>query len=124
MILKHRDLYSKIISNMGGFHQFHVFRSVLFKRYSCKSLQDWFLDSGTVAAGSVSQVLEGRHYRSICPRKRGFDALVQRRVEDITNKFELELIHPDLLSNHSELRHRNSSKNLEYVKSTEEYTNI
>ena len=33
--------------------------------------------------------------------KEGFDVLVQSRVEDITNKFEL--IHPDLLSNLSNL---------------------
>ena len=33
--------------------------------------------------------------------KKDFDALVQRRVEDITDKFEL--IHPDLLSNLSDL---------------------
>ena len=45
--------------------------------------------------------------------KEGFDALVQKRVKDITNKSEL--IHPKLLSNLSELRQRTSSKALEHV---------
>ena len=82
---------------MGSFHQMRVFQRVLFKRYNCLGLQDWFVDSGTIAAGSVSQALEGRHYyRSIPLHKEGVD-LVHGRVEDITNKSEL--IHPDLLSN-------------------------
>ena len=49
----------------------------------------------------------------MCQRKEGFDALVQRRVEDITNT--LELIHPDLLSHLSELGERPSSKSLKHV---------
>ena len=98
MILKQKYIYSKIIPNMGGFHQLHVSQRVYFKRYNCIGLQDWFIHSGTIGAGSVSQALEGRHYyHSIRPCKGGFDALVQRRVEDLTNKFELELVHPYLL---------------------------
>ena len=45
--------------------------------------------------------------------KEGFDALVQRKVEDIANKSEL--IHPDLLSNLSEVRQRPSTKAMEHV---------
>ena len=87
---------------MSGFHKLRVFQRVLFKRCSCLGLQDWFVDSGTIAAGSVSQPFEGRHYyRSIRLRKEGFHALVQRRVEDITDKFKL--INPGFLSNLSEL---------------------
>ena len=44
---------------MGGFHQLHVSQRVCFKRYNCMGLQDWFIHSGTIAAGSVSQALEG-----------------------------------------------------------------
>ena len=88
---------------MDGFHQMRVFQRVLFKGYNCLSLQDWFVDSGTIAAGSVSPAFEGRHYcRSIHLHKEGFDAFVQRRAEDTTYKFEL--IHPDLLNNLSELK--------------------
>ena len=77
---------------MGGFHQtcIFLFVRVLFKCYNCLVFQDWFVDSGTIAAGSVSQAFEGRHYyRSMRLYKEGFDAL----VEGITNKSEL--IHPD-----------------------------
>ena len=78
---------------MDGFHQMRVLHRVLFKGYNCLSLQDWFVDFGTIAAGSVSPAFEGRHYcRSIH----------QRRAEDTTYKFEL--IHPDLLNNLSELK--------------------
>ena len=93
---------------MNRFHEMRVFQRVLFKRYNCLGLQDWFVDSGTIAGGSVSQASEGRHYyRSISLYKEGFDALLQRKVEDITNKFES--IHPDLLSYLTELRQRPSS---------------
>ena len=60
-----------------------------------------------VAVRLASQAFEGRHYYcSMRLHKEGFYALVQRRVEDITNKFEL--IHQDLLSNLLELRKRPS----------------
>ena len=52
----------------------------------------------------------------------GFDALVQRRVEDITNK--LELTHPDLLRNLSEFRQRPSSKALAHVTIMKEYKQL
>ena len=92
---------------------------VLFKRYSCLGLQDWFVDSGTITAGSISQASEGRYYyRSIRLHKEGFCALVQRKVEDITNKFKL--IHPDHFSSLSELRQRPSSKALEYITNMKE----
>ena len=38
IIWKHRDLYSKIISIISGFHQMRVFQRVLFKRYNCLSI--------------------------------------------------------------------------------------
>ena len=85
-----RSLF-KNSSIMGCFHQMRVFQRVLFKRYNCMDLQDWLIDSWTIAAGSVSlsQAFEGRHYyRSLRLHKEEFDALVQWRVEDTTNKFE------------------------------------
>ena len=107
---------------MGGFHQMCVFQRVLFKRYNCLDLQDWFADSGTIAAGSVSQAFEGRYYyRSIRLHKEGFDALVQRTVEDINKS---ELIHPHLLSNLSELRQRPSSKALKHVTNMKKYKEL
>ena len=88
---------------MDGFHQMRFFQTVLFKRYNCLGLQDCFVDSEIIAAGLVSQTFEGRHYYcSIHLHQEGFDALVQKKAEGITSKFEL--IHPDVLSNLSEFR--------------------
>ena len=50
--------------------------------------------------------------------KEGFGALVQRRVENITSKFEL--IHSDLVSNFSELRQRPSTKSVTNMKEYKE----
>ena len=83
---------------MGDFYRLLKFQRALLKRHNCLSLQDWFVDSVTIATGSVNQAFQGRdYYPSICEHEDGFDALVQRRIEDITNEFEL--IHPDLLCN-------------------------
>ena len=93
---------------MGDFHRLRKFQRVLLKRHNCLGLQDWFVDSVTIAAGPVNQAFKGRDcYPPIREHEDGFDALVQRRIEDITNEFEL--IHPDLLCNISELGHRPSS---------------
>ena len=59
IIWKYKDLYSIIIPIMDAFYQIRVFQRVLFKRYSCFRLQDWFVDSGRFATGSVSQAFEG-----------------------------------------------------------------
>ena len=58
----------------------------------------------------------------MCLHKEGFDAAVQRRVENVTNKYEL--IHPDLLNNLSELMQRPSSKALERVTNVKEYKEL
>lgn len=50
--------------------------------------KDWFLDSGTIATGSVNQSFKGRHYlRSTWLHKEAFDALFQTKVQDITKNF-------------------------------------
>lgn len=54
IIWRHKDLYSKIIPIMDGFHQMRFFQTVLFKRYNCLGLQDCFVDSEIIAAGLVS----------------------------------------------------------------------
>ena len=58
----------------------------------------------------------------MCLHKEGFDAAVQRRVENVTNK--CELIHPGLLNNLSELMQRPSSKALERVTNVKEYKEL
>ena len=61
-------------------------------------------------------------YRSLRLRKEILRALVQRRVEDITDKFEL--IHPQLISNLSKFMQRPSNKALEHVTNVKEYKEL
>ena len=80
IIWKHRDRYSKIIPIMNSFHQIRDFQIVLFNRYNCLGLQDWFVDSGTIPAGSVSEVFEGRHYyHTIHLQKKDLMLLLQEK---------------------------------------------
>ena len=66
----HRSSF-KNNSQYGWFPSTACFQKVLFKRYNCMGLKDWFVGSGTIAAGPVSQALEGRNYsRSMRPHKR------------------------------------------------------
>ena len=84
LIWKHKDLFRNIIPIMGGFHQLRVFQKILYKRHTIIGYKDWFVDAGTIAQGSSSQLFEGSHYfRSMRIHKEAFDALVQHRVEHI-----------------------------------------
>eukprot|EP00795_Rhopilema_esculentum_P005340 gene5340-512_t len=59
---------------------------LLFKRYSCKGMKEWCIDAEVIAPGSADSALEGRHYfRSMRLHKECFDALVQFRIEHITD---------------------------------------
>ena len=79
------DLYSKIILLMGGFHQLRVMQRILYKRHHCNGYMEWCIDAKTIAKRSTEQAFEGRHYyRSMRLHKECFDALVQFRVESLT----------------------------------------
>ena len=93
------------------------------KRYNCLGLQDWFVDSRTIVARSVSQAFEGRHYYDLIRLRKKIDTSIQIRVEDITNKFEL--MHLDLLNNLSKLmEERPFSKTLEHFTNMKECTEL
>lgn len=104
---------------MKRFSSNMYFQKVIFKRCNYLGFQNWFVGSGSIAVRSVVQAFKERHYdRSMRLHKEGFHVPVQRRVEDITEKFEL--IHPDLVSNVSELMQRPSRKALEPVTNIKE----
>ncbi|MAG85789.1 MAG: hypothetical protein CMB97_00010 [Flavobacteriaceae bacterium] len=85
ILWKNPQIYKAVILLMGGFHQLRVMQRLLYKRYSCRGLKDWFIDAGIIASGSIDQALEGRHYyRSMRLHKECFDALVQFRFECLT----------------------------------------
>ena len=96
---------------MGGFHQLRVMQRLLYKRYYCKGLRKWCVDSGTIADGSADQAFEGRDYfRSMQVHKECFDSLVQYRVEKLTNN--LVNIDADLLEHLEQLREDPSDMNM------------
>ena len=74
---------------MGGFHQLRVRQKTIHKRHAVKGYQAWCTNSGIIATGSSDSAIEGKHYyRSMRIHKEMFCALVQNRVEDLTNIYE------------------------------------
>ena len=73
---------------MGGFHQLLVLQKIIYKRHACIGYKKWFVDSKIIASGSVDKTVEGRHYcRFMRVHKEAFDAIVQARIESITNSY-------------------------------------
>ena len=88
IIRKHGDLYQKVITIMGGFHQLRVRQRLISKRHAIMGYKEWFMDSGTMPPGSVDNAFGGNHdYRCMRLLKEAFDALVQFRTENITNRY-------------------------------------
>lgn len=59
---KHSDKFRGIILRMGDFHTICNLLSIIGKRFRDAGLQDICVESGIIAEGSVSGVLEGRRY--------------------------------------------------------------
>ena len=73
--------YNKIIPLFSGFHRVFVYLKILYKKYGCFGLQDWWLDAGAVVAGSVMQSIEGKHFaRGIRMHKQSFCALLKCKL--------------------------------------------
>ena len=88
IIWKHGDRYKKVIPLMGGFHQLLVLQKIIYKRHGCMGYKKWFTDAKIIAAGSIDKAIEGRnYYRCMRIHKEGFDAIVQNRVESLTNSY-------------------------------------
>ena len=89
IIWKDPELYQNVIILMGGFHQLRVRQKTIFKRHAIKGYQQWVVDAKTIAFGSAAGAIEGRHYyRNMRINKEIFCALVQYRVEEITNDYK------------------------------------
>jgi len=63
---KHKDLYDEVLLKLGTFHTIFNLLSIIGKRFQDAGLRDICTESGTIAEGSVSDVLEGdlKSYRS------------------------------------------------------------
>ena len=120
IIWKHGEYYKNVIILMGGFHQLRVAQRLLYKRFGCLDYKEWFIDAGAIASGSADKACEGNHYyRSMRLHKEGFDALVQYRTEQITEKYTK--VDTDLLKNLKELRRQPSTAALHAVTCMESF---
>ena len=77
----HKYKYNKIIPLLGGFHTVLVYLKILYKKYGCLRLQDWWVDAGAITDGSVMQSIEGKHYaRGIRMHKHSSCALMKCKL--------------------------------------------
>uniref|UniRef100_H3B9B4 Uncharacterized protein n=1 Tax=Latimeria chalumnae TaxID=7897 RepID=H3B9B4_LATCH len=66
----------KIVLRMGVFHTICNLLSIIGKRYGDAGLRDLAVESGVIAEGSITSVLEGRKYnRGVCLHKLVYEAL-------------------------------------------------
>ena len=106
----HDESYSKrLVIRMGEFHTCMAFLACIGKRFGDAGLQDVLIESGVVASGSVTGVLNGHHYnRSIRSLKLFCEALQKLRWQSFLktltkeeNEKALELVH-DMQTNFPE----------------------
>lgn len=70
--------FSKIVLRMGTFHTLCNFLSIIGKRFGSAGLRDIAVESGVIAEGSITGVLEGRKYnRAIRLSKVVYEALLR-----------------------------------------------
>ena len=120
IIWKDPELYQNVVILMGGFHQLRVRQKTIFKRHAIKGYQQWVIDAKTIAFGSAPAAIEGRHYyRNMRVNKEIFCALVQYRVENITNNYK-DFDH-NLKELFNSLSNSPSSENLSNVTQHEQF---
>ena len=121
IIGKHGDQFSKVIPPMGGFHQVLCLQKAIYKRYACLGLDKWITGVATIKSSLVAEkTVHVLHYNtSIRVYKEIFDAIVQMRMEDITNMYVN--IDEELLSNLINLRKSTCAKNMSEIVVIEEF---
>ena len=121
IIGKHGDQFSKVIPPMGGFRQVLCLQKAIYKRYACLGLDKWITGVATIKSSLVAEkTVRVLHYNtSIRVYKEIFDAIVQMRMEDITNMYVN--IDEELLSNLINLRKSTCAKNMSEIVVIEEF---
>ena len=121
IIGKHGDQFSKVIPPMGGFRQVLCLQKAIYKRYACLGLDKWITGVATIKSSLVAEkTVHVLHYNtSIRVYKEIFDAIVQMRMEDITNMYVN--IDEELLSNLINLRKSTCAKNMSEIVVIEEF---
>ncbi|KAK3730477.1 hypothetical protein QZH41_014705 [Actinostola sp. cb2023] len=75
---KNRELYRNIIFRLGTFHTICNVMSIIGKRFQDAGLRDICIESGILAEGSVSSVIEGKMYnRAVRIHKYIYEALMR-----------------------------------------------
>ena len=75
---KNVDIYKQVVLRLGKFHTLCTLLSIIGKRFQDAGLKDLCIESGIVAEGSVSTLLEGRSYnRAIRVHKLAYEALMR-----------------------------------------------
>ena len=62
IVWKYPDMFKGLVLRMGAFHTICTLLSILGERFQDAGLRDVFIESGVIAEGSVSGVLDGRRY--------------------------------------------------------------
>ena len=73
--------YENVIPLIGGFHTLLVYLKILYKKYNCLGLQDWWFDAGVIQEGSVFKAIEGKHQGGISFHKQSMNALLRIKIE-------------------------------------------
>ncbi|KAL8567726.1 hypothetical protein ACOMHN_009034 [Nucella lapillus] len=78
IIWKQRQQYENLVLRLGAFHVIMNVLSILGKRFQDAGLRDLCIESGILAEGSVTKVLEGMNYkRAVRTHKCVFEALMR-----------------------------------------------
>ena len=59
---KNSEVFKKVVICMGAFHTLCNLLSIIGKRFASAGLRDLAVESGIIVEGSITSVLEGRHY--------------------------------------------------------------
>lgn len=79
---KEHETFKPIVLRLGTFHTLCTLIPVINKRFQDAGLKDFFIETGVVAEGSVSAVLEGRNYnRGVCTHKLVYEAFMRVALE-------------------------------------------
>ena len=76
IVWKYPDMFKGLVLRMGAFHTVCTLLSIIGKRFQDVGLRDICIESGVIAGGSVSGVLDGRRYnRAVRFQKLMYEAL-------------------------------------------------
>ena len=121
ILWKYPEVYQKVVILMGGFHQVRVRQIILYKQHACKGYKSWWVDDGTIAAGSAGKAAEGGHYyRNMRLHKGTFNALVQFRAKSLTANYDHKMGHT-LIQLLQKLRSEPDSETVNMVLEHQEY---